>query len=185
MRREMAPEDYQVVRSERVRARTSLSHPGRFRRGIPAELGEWLAFAVLPEGTAETPLRALLASYELFAACEGYAAIPELSFVRHLEALGVRRRGATFLGIRLYAAIPPLRLLTRLELYGFRFAVRDGELLWRGPTAVADLEARVIARHHADLAAALFQIEATRATLRGEPHRPPAVPAATRARPAA
>jgi hypothetical protein len=123
---------------------------------------------VLVDAGAETPLRRLVASYELFAACEGYPAISELALVRYLEALGIRRRGATFLGIRLYAAIPPLRLLTRLELYGFRFAVRDGELLWRGPEAVADLEQRVIARHRSDIAQALDQIAEARALLRGE-----------------
>lgn len=180
----MARSGSEGAKAEGGGARTNAWHPGRFRRGLPSELGEWLAFAVLVDPGAEAPLRRLLASYELFAACEGYPAISELTFVRHLEALGVRRRGATFLGIRLFTAIPPLRLLTRLELYGFRFVVRDGELLWRGPEVVAELEQRVIARHRADLALALDQIEEARAVLRGAA-RPKPGPPPSRARRAA
>ena len=171
----------EVEREPRLVPRANAWHPGRFGRGIPSELGEWLAFAVLPERGAETPLRALLASYETFAACEGYAAIPELAFVRHLEALGIPRRGATFLGVRVFTSIPPLRLLTRLEMYGFRFLVRHGELVWRAPQAIADLERRVIARHRGDLAAALDQIESAKAFLRGQSATVP--PSAATARP--
>lgn len=141
-------------------------HPG-WLRALPAEMSEWLAFAVLRDREAEAPLRLLLESYELFAASEGLPAIPDIAFVRHLEALGIERRGATFLGIRVHAAIPAVRLLTKLELYGFRFVTRGGELAWREPTAVADLERRVVERHRGELAAALAQIEETRALLRG------------------
>ena len=142
-------------------------HPSQFGRVIPHEFGEWLAFAVQRAPRAECPLRELLASYELFAACEGYPAVSELAIVRHLESLGVRRRGATFLDLRIYASIPPMRLRTKLEIYGFRFAARDGELAWRSPAAVSDLEHRVIVRHRADLAAAVHRIEERREELRG------------------
>jgi hypothetical protein len=165
-------------RSDRPQLRANAWHPGRFRRGLPPELGEWLAFAVLAEEDAEAPLRSLLTSYEMFAACEGHPAIPEIAFVRHLETLGLRRRGATFLGVKVFTAVPALRLLTRLELYGFRFRVRDGELAWRGPDAIADLEKRVIARHRRDLVAALHQIEESKEALRA--HRATALPAPTR-----
>lgn len=115
----------------------------------------------------KTALRVLLASYELFAACEGYAAISELELVRHLEFLGIRRRGATFDGVRVFTAIPPLRLLTRLEIYGYRLRIEDGELFCTEPTAISDLERRVIERHRHDLVGALRQIEEMRALIRG------------------
>jgi len=130
-------------------------------------MGEWLGFAVLRDPRAETPLRILLESYDLYAASEGLPAIADIAFVRHLESLGVERRGATFLGLRVHAAIPALRLLTKLEVYGFRFVTRGGELAWRGPGAVSDLELRVLKRHRHDLASALTQVEETRALLRG------------------
>lgn len=154
-------------------------HPG-WLRVVPSELGEWLTFAVLRDPAAETPLRSLIESYELFAASEGLPAIADIAFVRHLEALGLERVGARFAGIRVHAAIPPLRLLTRLETYGFRFGFRvtpgESELGWRGPAAVSDLERRVIGRHHGELLAALRQIEETRAMLRGA-HTPRPLPA--------
>lgn len=150
-------------------------HPG-WLRSLPPEMSEWLAFAVLRDPTAETPLRTLLESYELFAASEGLPAIPDITFVRHLEALGIERRGATFVGLRVHASIPPIRLLTKLEIYGFRFATRDGELAWREPAAVADLERRVVKRHRRELAAALAQIEETRAMLRGASPLPSPLP---------
>jgi hypothetical protein len=165
-------------------ARESQSCAGRSRRdeprpwqarprrsGPPAELTEWLAFAALRDRHAEAPLRALLASYELFACCEGLAEVPELTFVRHLESLGLPRRGATFGGLRLHSAIPPLRLLTRLELYGFRFALEKDDLVWHGPECVTDLELKVIAHHRRELAAALAQVEERRQILRGSPAR--------------
>lgn len=136
-------------------------------RGVPSEMAEWLGFAVLRDPRAETPLKVLLESYDLYAASEGLPGIAEIAFVRHLEALGVERRGATFVGLRVHAAIPPLRLLTKLEIYGFRFVTRGGELAWRGPAAVSDLEYRVLKRHHRELARALTQVEETRALLRG------------------
>jgi hypothetical protein len=139
-------------------------------------MAEWLSFAVLRDGNAETPLRVLLESYDLYAASEGLAAIAEIAFVRHLEALGIERRGATFLGVRIHAAIPALRLLTKLELYGYRFVTRGDELAWRGPVAVSDLERRVIARNRRGLAAALSQIEETRALLRGGSMMPSPLP---------
>jgi hypothetical protein len=160
----------------RPRLRANAWHPGRFRRGLPPELGEWLAFAVLAEDGAEAPLRSLLGSYEMFAACEGHPAIPEIAFVRHLENLGLHRRGATFLGVRVFTSIPALRLLTKLELYGFRFRLHDGDLAWRAPAAVADLETRVIARHRRDLVEALLQIEASKDALRGHRATSLAVP---------
>jgi hypothetical protein len=141
-------------------------HPG-WLRGVPPEMGEWLSFAVLRDREAETPLRALLDSYELFAASEGMPAIPDIAFVRHLEALGLPRDGARFAGVRVHAEIPALRLLTKLEGYGFRFLERDGQLAWREPTATSDLERRVVRRHRADLAAALAQVHEARALLRG------------------
>lgn len=134
---------------------------------MPPELGEWLSFAVLRDPAAETPLKALLESYDLYAASEGLPPVADIAFVRHLESLGLERRGATFLGVRVHAAIPPLRLLTKLELYGFRFVTRSGELAWRGPVAISDLEHRVITRHRGALARALSQVEETRALLRG------------------
>jgi hypothetical protein len=155
--------------------KTSAWHPG-WLRGVPAEMGEWIAYAVLRDGKAETTLRALLDSYDLYAASEGLMAIPDIAFVRYLEALGVERRGATFLGIRVSAAIPPLRLLTKLELYGFRFVSRGGELAWREPRAVSDLERRVVTRNRGALAAALRQIEETRAVLRGGSMLPSPLP---------
>ncbi|MEW6272715.1 MAG: hypothetical protein AB1689_25850 [Thermodesulfobacteriota bacterium] len=150
-------------------------HPG-WLRALPAEMGEWLAFAVLRDPEAETPLRALLESYELYAASEGLPAIPDIAFVRHLEALGIERRGATFVGMRVHATIPALRLLTKLEVYGFRFVARDGDLAWREPAAVAELERRVVKRHRRELAAALAQIEETRAVLRGAAPLPSPLP---------
>lgn len=142
-------------------------HPSRFGHGVPHEVGEWLAFAVRRVPGADCPLRDLLASLELFAACEGHPTVSELALVRHLEALGVRRRGATFLDLRIYAEIPMMRLLTRLEIYGFRFVARDGQLAWRAPAVATDLECRVIERHRADLAAAVHRIEEHREALRG------------------
>lgn len=142
-------------------------HPSRFGRAVPHEIGEWLAFAVLRVPGTECPLRDLVASQEVFAACEGHPAVSELALVRHLEALGIRRRGATFLDLRIYAEIPAVRLLTRLEIYGYRFAARDGELAWRAPAVVTDLERRVIERHRADLAAAVERIAENRAAIRG------------------
>jgi len=130
-------------------------------------MAEWLTFAVLRDARAETPLKVLLESYDLYAASEGLPSIAEIHFVRHLEALRVERRGATFLGLRVHAAIPPLRLLTKLEIYGFRFVTRGGELAWRGPTVISDLEHRVLQRHRHELARALIQVEETRALLRG------------------
>ena len=130
-------------------------------------MAEWLGFAVLRDPRTETPLRILLESYDLYAASEGLPAIDHIAFVRHLEALGLERRGATFIGLRVHAAIPALRLLTKLEVYGFRFVTRGGELAWRGPGAVSDLEMRVLKRHRHDLARALTQVEETRALLRG------------------
>ena len=130
-------------------------------------MAEWLGFAVLRDPRTETPLRILLESYDLYAASEGLPAIDHIAFVRHLEALGLERRGATFIGLRVHAAIPALRLLTKLEVYGFRFVTRGGELAWRGPDAVSDLEMRVLKRHRHDLARALTQVEETRALLRG------------------
>jgi len=150
-------------------------HPG-WLRALPAEMSEWLAFALLRDPEAETPLRVLLESYELFAASEGLPAIPDIAFVRHLEALGIERRGATFLGLRVHASIPALRLLTKLEIYGFRFVTRDGELAWREPAAVAELERRVLKRHRRELAAALSQVEETRAMLRGGSMLPSPLP---------
>ena len=150
-------------------------HPG-WLRGVPAEMGEWIAYAVLRDAKAESPLRALLDSYDLYAASEGLMAIPDIAFVRHLEALGLERRGATFLGVRVSAAIPPLRLLTKLEMYGFRFVSRGGELAWREPVAVSDLERRVVTRNRGALAAALTQIEETRALLRGGTLHPSPLP---------
>jgi len=141
-------------------------HPG-WLRDLPPEMAEWLSFALLREPAAETPLRTLLDSYDLYAASEGLPGIPDIAFVRHLEALGLERRGATFLGVRVHAAIPALRLLTKLEIYGFRFVARAGELAWRGPVAVSDLERRVIARNRHALAQAVAQLEETRALLRG------------------
>ncbi len=141
-------------------------HPG-WLRALPAEMGEWLSFALLRDPAAETPLRVLLDSYDLYAASEGLPAIPDIAFVRHLEALGLERRGATFVGVRVHAAIPALRLLTKLEIYGFRFVARGGELAWRGPVAVSDLERRVITRNRRALAQAVAQLEETRAMLRG------------------
>ena len=142
-------------------------HPRRLPEALPGELGEWLAFAVRREPEGEASLRSLLESYDLFACCEGHAAIPELVFVRHLERLRLRRRGATFLGLRVHCAVHPLRLLTRLELYGFRFAAHGDELVWRGPEFVTDLERRVIARHARELVTAIQRIEETRNLLRG------------------
>ena len=139
-------------------------------------MAEWLGFAVLRQSAAETPLKALLESYDLYAASEGLPAIPDIAFVRHLEALGIERRGATFLDVRVHAAIPPLRLLTKLELYGFRFVTRAGELAWRGPVAISDLERRVIGRHGSALAQALTQVEETRALLRGGSLLPSSLP---------
>jgi len=150
-------------------------HPG-WLRALPPEMGEWLAFALTREPGAETPLRILIDSYDLFAASEGLAAIPDIAFVRHLEALGLERRGATFLGIRVQNAIPALRLLTKLEIYGFRFVTRDGELAWREPAAVSDLERRVITRNRGALAAAVAQVEETRALLRGGSMLPSPLP---------
>jgi hypothetical protein len=150
-------------------------HPG-WLRDVPGELGEWLSFAVLRDPAAETPLRVLLDSYELYAASEGLPGIPDIAFVRHLESLGVERRGAIFLGIRVHAAIPALRLLTKLEIYGFRFVTRSGELAWRGPVAVSDLERRVITRNRRALAQALTQLEETRALLRGGSLHPSPLP---------
>jgi hypothetical protein len=141
-------------------------HPG-WLRALPPEMGEWLSFALLRDPAAETPLRTLLDSYDLYAASEGLPAIPDIAFVRHLEALGLERRGATFVGVRVHAAIPALRLLTKLEIYGFRFVTRGGELAWRGPVAVSDLERRVITRNRRALTQALTQLEETRAILRG------------------
>jgi hypothetical protein len=153
-------------------------HPRWLPEPLPSELGEWLAFAVLREPEGEASLRSLLESYDLFACCEGHAAIPELVFVRHLERLRLKRRGATFVGLRVHCAVHPLRLLTRLELYGFRFATRDDELVWRGPEFVTDLERRVIARHGHELVAALKMIEETREILRGRsPAQRPSPPA--------
>lgn len=159
-------------------------HPGSLSRKTQPEMAEWLAFAVLRDARTRTRLRVLHENYELFAASEGYPAVGELTFARHLERLGFRRRGTTFFGLRVYTAIPALRLLTRLELYGYRFATRDGELAWRGPAGVSDLERRVIARHRRELVAALRHIEEARARLRGEsaPLRPwPAPPPSRRA----
>ncbi|MBY0278024.1 hypothetical protein K2Z84_22045, partial [Candidatus Binatia bacterium] len=153
-------------RSRGVPDRTLGWHPG-WLRGVPSEMGEWLGFAVLRDPRAETPLKLLLESYDLYAASEGLPAIADIHFVRHLEALGCERRGATFLGLRVHAAIPPLRLLTKLEVYGFRFVTRGGELAWRGPAVVSDLEVRVLKRHRHELARALHQVEETRALLRG------------------
>ncbi len=130
-------------------------------------MAEWLAFAVLRDRDAVTPLRTLLESYEIYAASEGAPSIPEIAFVRHLESLGLPREGARFSGIRVHTSIPPLRLLTKLESYGFRFIARDGQLAWREPPATSDLERRVVRRHRAELAAALQQIEESRALLRG------------------
>lgn len=141
-------------------------HPG-WLRGVPSEMAEWLGFAVLRDPRAETPLKGLLESYDLYAASEGLPAIADIAFVRHLERLGLERRGATFVGLRVHTAIPALRLLTRLEGYGFRFVTRGGELAWRGPEAVSDLEIRVLKRHRHELAGALTQVEETRALLRG------------------
>lgn len=141
-------------------------HPG-WLRGVPSEMGEWLGFAVLRDPRSETPLKRLLESYDLYAASEGLPGIDHIAFVRHLEALGLERRGATFVGLRVHAEIPALRLLTKLEVYGFRFVTRAGELAWRGPGAVSDLEMRVLKRHRHDLARALTQVEETRALLRG------------------
>src|SRR5262249_21537029 len=132
---------------------------GRLERLLPTELGEWLPFAVEREAGARVGRRALHESYELFAAAEGYPAVGETASARHLERLGLRRRGTSFLGARLYAAIPPLRLLTRLEMYGFRFAVSGKDLVWRGPEATSDLERRVIGRHHREIILALTQLE--------------------------
>lgn len=142
-------------------------HPSRFGHGVPHEIGEWLGFAVRRVPGAECPLRDLVASQELFAACEGHPAVSELTLVRYLDALGVRRRGAVFQDLRIYAEIPAMRLLTKLEIYGFRFAARDGQLAWRAPAVVTDLERRVIERHRADLAAAVHRIEEHREALRG------------------
>jgi hypothetical protein len=130
-------------------------------------MAEWLGFAVLRDPRSETPLKFLLESYDLYAASEGLPPIADIAFVRHLEALGLERRGATFVGLRVHAAIPALRLLTKLEVYGFRFVTRGGELAWRGPGAVSDLELRVLKRHRHELARALTQVEETRALLRG------------------
>ena len=124
---------------------------------------------------AECPLRELVASQELFAACEGDPAVSEIALVRHLEQLGLRRRGAVFLDIRIHAEIPAVRLLTRLEIYGFRFAARDGELAWRAPAVVTDLERRVIERHRADLAEAVRRIEEHREAIRGRREGDPLV----------
>lgn len=137
-------------------------------RAVPAEVGEWLSFAVRPDPAAETPLRALFSSYELYAASEGYPAVSELALVRHLEALGVRRRGATFLGLTIHSEIPTIRLLTRLEAYGYRFASRDGRLAWRPPVVVSDLERRTIARHERQIAAVLEEIASRRDALLGQ-----------------
>ncbi len=144
----------------------------RVAQPAPPELVEWLSFTAVREGRARSRRRELFESFELFAASEGHAAISELAFVRHLEAVGLRRRGTTFLGVRLRCRIHPIRLLTRLEIYGFRFALHGDELAWRGPTAVSDLERRVIARHRPDLIAALRQIEEAHARLRGQPPTP-------------
>jgi hypothetical protein len=141
-------------------------HPG-WLRALPPEMAEWLAFAVLRDPTSETPLRTLLDSYDLYAASEGLMPIADIAFVRHLENLGIERRGATFVGLRVSATIPAIRLLTKLETYGFRFVTRGGELAWREPIAASDLERRVLKRHRGALAAALRQIEETRALLRG------------------
>jgi hypothetical protein len=139
-------------------------------------MAEWLSFAVLRDPDAETPLKALLESYDLYAVSEGHPPIADIAFVRHLEALGLERRGATFLGVRVHAAIPPLRLLTKLEGYGFRFVTRGDELAWRGPLAVSDLELRVLRRHRHDLGRALTQVEETRALLRGGSLHPSPLP---------
>lgn len=142
-------------------------HPNLFGRDVPSEVGEWLAFAVVRDPAAESPLRALLASYELYAACEGHPAVSELALVRFLERLGIPRRGATFLGLRVHESIAPLRLLTRLEMYGFRFAEHAGELAWVASGPASDLERRVIARHGRAIASALREVEERRELLRG------------------
>ncbi|MFM7734617.1 MAG: hypothetical protein ACKPBU_01365 [Alphaproteobacteria bacterium] len=50
-------------------------HTSRFGHGVPHEIGEWLGFAVRRVPGAECPLRDLVASQELFAACEGHPAV--------------------------------------------------------------------------------------------------------------
>jgi hypothetical protein len=163
-------------RSRRDRSPESRAwHPGWLRR-LPPEMAEWLAYAVLRDPAAETPLRALLDSYDLYAASEGLMPIADIAFVRYLETLGLERRGATFVGVRVTASIPPLRLLTKLELYGFRFVTRGGELAWREPLAVSDLERRVVKRNRGALIAALQQIEEARALLRGGAMLPSPLP---------
>ena len=153
-------------------------HPNRFGHDVPSEVGEWLSFAVVREAGAEAPLRSLFASYELYAASEGLPAVSELALVRFLERLGVPRRGATFLGLRVHETIAPLRLLTRLEMYGFRFAEQAGELAWRASGATSDLERRVIARHGRAIASALREVEERREMLRGlRATLPPVAPA--------
>ena len=169
------PETPTGRRRQILSAETHGWHPG-WLRGLPAEMGEWLSFAVLRDAAAETPLRVLLDSYELYATSEGMPGIPDIAFVRFLEALGLERRGATFVGVRVHAAIPALRLLTKLEMYGFRFVTRSGELAWRGPVAVSDLERRVITRNRRALAQALTQLEETRALLRGGSLHPSPLP---------
>lgn len=152
---------------EGARAAVRTWSPNLFGRDVPSEVGEWLAFAVVRDAAAESPLRALFASYELYAASEGLPAISEIALVRFLERLGVARRGATFLGLRVHESIAPLRLLTRLEMYGFRFAEQSGELAWRVSGAASDLERRVIARHGRAIASALREVEDRRERLRG------------------
>jgi hypothetical protein len=158
------------LRARDPRAHLARSTGGQVRRPVvaPPELREWLAFALTRERGARATRRELRDSFDVFAASEGYPAMSELALVRHLETLGVRRRGTTFFGVRVCSRIHPLRLLTRLELYGYRFTLREGDLLWCAPEATSDLERRVIARHREELIAALLQIEATRAMLRGQ-----------------
>lgn len=136
-------------------------------RHITPEVADWLVFSTLRSPGSKASIRALLASYDLFAASEGHPVISQLDFVRGLERLGLVREGGRLRGLRLHAEIPPIRLLTRMQIYGFRFAMRDGELTWQHPEVVLDHEWRTISEHRESLIEGLRCIARGRARILG------------------
>jgi hypothetical protein len=131
-------------------------------RRLPLDFVEWLVFSTLPDALASEPLRALVESYELYAAAEGLCPMSGESFARCLAAVGLTRAGLLVQGVRIHSAIPSIRLLTRLEAYGFRFTAHDGALSWRGPEVVLGFERRVIDRHRDALVRVLRDLEEQR-----------------------